>query len=429
MVHFPLIALIVVAGLALVHAFLMGVHTWEHRRFVRRRLAELDRFHPTGQAMVFVPCKGVDIGLEANLRRFFQQDYDDYEITFVVESPWDPACDVISRVMARYPDRVSHLVVAGRAVDCGQKVHNLHTAVRRILSSRIELLAFADSDARPRREWLRVLLGRLNENGSGKVGAVTGYRWMTPIRPSLANHLLYSINCGVATLLGSRRRYPIWGGSWAIRRDTFEAVGMIDAWRGTLSDDLVATRVLRRHHLDVCFEPACMVASPTDGTLGDHLEFLRRQYVISRCYLPSLWWCGLAWSSLHAAGWVAMGTLLVWAVAAGSSWTPAAAVACLTLYGLGVIRAAMRQKLLDLYVPGGSRRMAGASRFDIWGGFLAGLINAATIVGSSVGCRIRWRNIAYRLKPGGQTEILDHRWPLAEPAASERNEDEQKKVA
>ncbi|MBN1591245.1 MAG: glycosyltransferase [Pirellulales bacterium] len=400
-----LIALSFLAVLALLHTFLMGVQTWEHRRFARSRLLNVDRCRPTGRAMVFIPCKGIDVGLEENLSRFFHQDYDNYEITFIVESPWDPACKPIAQAMADHPHRVSHLVVAGRATHCGQKVHNLRTAIQRKVSSDIEFLVFADSDARPGSTWLRAIVGRLGSRAK-KIGAVTGYRWLMPTRPSLANHLLYSINSTVATLLGSRRKYPIWGGSWAIRRSTFDEIGLLDAWRGTLSDDLVATTVLRRHGLAVRYEPACMVASPMEGTLREHFQFLRRQYIISRFYVPSLWAGGLVGSLVFNVGWLSILAMLVWAAAAGS-WLvlPSLGVA-LAFYGLNVVRASIRQDLVSLYVPDCQDQLRRASRFDIWLNPLAGFFNAWVMVASGVGRHIRWRNVTYRLQVGGITTIV-----------------------
>lgn len=416
MVLFLLIASAVLAALALLHAFLMGLQTWEHRRFARSRLAQLDRCRPTGRAMIFVPCKGVDVGLEVNLGRFFHQDYDDYEITFVVESPWDPACDLIARLMAEHSHRVSHLVVAGRAEDGGQKVHNLRLAIQRKLSERIEFLVFADSDARPGLCWLRAILGRLGSGKRKETAAATGYRWLLPARPTLANHLLYSVNCGVAMLLGARKKYPVWGGSWAIRRSTFEAIGLLDAWRGTLSDDLVATNVLRRYGLGVKYEPACMIASPVDGTLREHFRFLRRQYLISRFYVPSLWVGGLIGSLIASAGWLSALAVLGGAAAAGSWLVFPSAGVLLALYGLDAARASIRQDLVRIYVPDCRDQLRCAGRFDVWANSLAGLVNTSAMVASCVGCRIRWRDITYRLRSGGVANIVAHT-PAGVPGA------------
>jgi len=89
--------------------------------------------------------------------------------------------------------------------------------------------------------WLRSLVAHLDQS---ELGAVTGYRWFTPAKASVANALVYSMNCDVISLLTRSSHYLIWGGSWAIRREVFERIGLHDAWQGTLSDDLVASRLL-----------------------------------------------------------------------------------------------------------------------------------------------------------------------------------------
>ncbi len=193
-----------------------------------------------------------------------EQDYDDYEVTFIVESSDDPAYGAIRRMMAKHPWVPARVVIAGKATEGGQKVHNLRVAMEHI-PPRVKYLAFVDSDARPRPEWLRMLVTRLAEPGWG---AVTGYRWFTPQRATVANALVYSMNCDVLSLLTRSSHYLIWGGSWAIRREVFDEIGLRDAWQGTLSDDLVASRLLRRSKLAVRFEPACVVASPLDESLG-----------------------------------------------------------------------------------------------------------------------------------------------------------------
>ena len=58
--------------------------------FVRKR-----RNSPPGTytpfAAVVIPCKGVDAGFDANLDRFLNQDYPDYQVVFVVATAEDLA--------------------------------------------------------------------------------------------------------------------------------------------------------------------------------------------------------------------------------------------------------------------------------------------------------------------------------------------------
>jgi len=129
------------------------------------------------------------------------------------------------------------------------------------LPPEVDILAFVDSDARPHPAWLRLLVQRLD---NGQAAAATGYRWFVPARPTLASYIQYAINACAAVMYRADSRGLVWGGSWAIRRDKFDACGLRTAWQGTLSDDLVASRVLRAARMRVEFEPACMLPSPLE---------------------------------------------------------------------------------------------------------------------------------------------------------------------
>ena len=142
--------------------------------------------------------------------------------------------------MRAHPKVDAGLVVAGTATDSGQKVHNLLAATVD-LADDVRFLAFVDSDARPAADWLRQLVQRLDQPG---VVAATAYRWLVPRKAGLGNHLVHALDAGVASLIGPGRHHLVWGGSWAVRRDTFESAQLRAAWRGTLSDDLVAAQVL-----------------------------------------------------------------------------------------------------------------------------------------------------------------------------------------
>jgi ceramide glucosyltransferase len=405
-----LLVALAVALAAAVQSVLLAVQAWEHRRFVRSSLGDLARHRPQGRVMLVAPCKGLDVALEVNLHGLFDQDYRDYELVMVVESADDPACAVIRRVMAAHPEVASRLVIAGRAAASGQKVHNLLAATAGVPAG-IDYLAFVDSDARPRRQWLRMLVARL---GRPEIGAVTGYRWFLPQRRSLPNYLIYAINCGVTVLLNRRCYHFVWGGSWAIRREVFEAIGLRHAWRGTLSDDLVASRQLRRAGLQSRFEPACVVGSPLDQSWGEMLSFLRRQYVVARCYMPWWWRFALVFSTLSAASWPT--ALLAVVLAAGRGGLPLAASLGLgaVLLAGSVYRGWLRQDTARIEFPEQSPELQSARRFDVWLGPLVAWVHWLGILSSAFGRVITWRGNRYRILRGGQIRRLG---PGAQSAA------------
>jgi cellulose synthase/poly-beta-1,6-N-acetylglucosamine synthase-like glycosyltransferase len=400
---FWLVACLAVAGLAALHMVLIGVQIHEHRRYARSRLDVL-RFHgQKGRAALFVPCKGVDADLEANLHALFRQDYGNYEIVFIVEGADDPAYGLIRRVASAHPDVDWGIILAGRARGSGQKVHNLLAATRRI-SPDVELLAFVDSDAQPATFWLRALVAHLGWKG---VGAATGYRWFVPESPNPASLLLYSMNCYFASLIGKHTPNYVWGGSWAIRREKFEELGIREAWKGTLSDDYMVTRVMRRAGLHVEFEPAAMVASPLERqSLGRMLSFARRQFVITKFYTSRGWLSIMAMTVLDSLGLFGSLGAMVYGLAHGGPWWPVAAGLFAVMYLTHVFRGLVRMDLSRFYFPHLERPMRAARRFDLWAAPLADLTSALALVSSIVGRHITWRGVTYRILRGGQIRLV-----------------------
>lgn len=398
----------VVAGLAIVQSLLLVLQTWEHRRFARNRLCQLYRYWPKGRAMVYAPCKGVDIDLEDNIRRLLDQDYGDYEVTFVLESTEDPAYWRIRRLMAEHSRVRTHVVIAGLAEDCGQKVHNLRVACRDI-PPEIQYVAFIDSDARPRRQWLRALLSHLS---TPRAGVATGYRWFVPTEPRFGQHAIYSINCNVAVLLRSRSPNLVWGGSWAMRREIFDQLGVRDALDAMLTEDLVVADLVQQHGLRVEYEPACMAASPIEGGFRKLFSFLRRQYVLGRYYVPGWWRLGFLTTLFANVALLTGIGMLAWGLVLASPWAWVPAGALAALYALHVVRGLVRQSLIDVYCPEQRKALSSARHFDIWAGPLVSAVSLAGMIASLAGSQVTWRGITYRLSPDGRTRIL-RREPVA----------------
>ncbi len=70
--------------------------------WVTRRPRKLPDFTPP--VTIFKPLKGLDEGLEENLRSFFRLDYPTYQLLFCVAEADDPAIAVVNRLLAEFPD-------------------------------------------------------------------------------------------------------------------------------------------------------------------------------------------------------------------------------------------------------------------------------------------------------------------------------------
>ncbi len=373
--------------------------------FVRR---ETDARRPLYMpfASIIVPCRGLDEGLCANLSALFVQHYPAYEIIFVSDRADDPALAVANELARglseQQPNVRARALVAGRATACGQKVHNLRAAVSDLDASS-EVIVFVDTDARPRPDWLRALVAPLADD---RIGATTGYRWFLPVRGNFASHLRAVWNASIASALGANeKRNFCWGGSTAIRRETFEHVGVCEQWRGTLSDDFALTRTLQFEGRGIRFVPDCLTATHEDCTLTELFEFTTRQLKITRVYAPHLWKIVLVSNLLFVI--VFYGGLLLAATRAALGLTfdwPLALVS--SIYLLGTWKALYRLRAVAIPLETYERQL----QEGMWAHLLLWPLASALYLYNALAAlfsrRIEWRGITYELKSPTETAII-----------------------
>lgn len=394
-------------GLMLGQAVLMWIYAFEHFRFHRGRSKKTvdDSFAPS--VTLIAPCKGIERDIEAHLASLFQMRYPQYEVCFVVEAADDPVVPVIHRVRNRFPQVPSRLIVAGLATDAGQKVHNLIRAVR-AAGANSEVLAFVDSDAGADSDRLWRLVGRLRSDPC-TVGS--GYRWYRPVEPTLPNLTLSALNNLVLLLAGPSWFNLIWGGAWAIRRETFAQAGLPEAWDGALSDDLVASRLAHARGLKVAYEPHCLATSPADFTWGGVIEFARRQYVILRINMPLWWWGGVLAGGMMLTLLAAGPVLAMLQAARGGNWLSPLLVSA-AYYALTAWRAAFQLRGIRPFVRAPREDVQRVERINIWAWPLLIALNWVLLLSTAFGRTITWRGITYRMDGPQRTAILSRPEPV-----------------
>ncbi len=352
------------------------------------------------EAIVIIPCRGLDVSFEKNAASFFTQDYHPYRIWFVVQDAADPAFAALNRLVERLRPQTTadqvRVFVAGQALGCGQKLHNTLYCARQT-PPETEVLVFADSDACADNDWLSHIVYPLRKD---TVGAASGYRWFVPETKNIATLALSSINAAVAQLLGNTRFNHAWGGSMAILVDTFKKLNIESLWSKAICDDLTLSTTVRKAGLKMAYVPACMVASYETTSWPRLFEFVRRQFVITRIYSPLTWLFGLACVFFSVAG--------LWTTVAAAIYSKtlffavSAAVIFLAQFTRVVLRQTMAVKLLEK----DRKALRPAIAADILLFWLWAIILLVLIFSSALGRRIRWRNIAYRLKGPFDIEII-----------------------
>jgi len=372
--------------------------------YVRREaLRPLPDFTPF--ASVIAPCRGLEDGLRDNLAALFELHYPAYEIIFVTDRADDPSLRVVEEIIKieNNSERVSaRVVIAGEAVDCGQKVHNLRVAVSEV-DPRSAVLVFVDTDARPQPGWLQSLVAPL---ANKKIGAATGYRWFVPVNGGLASHLRSVWNASIASALGEREdKNFCWGGSTAIRKSTFDKLQIGERWRGTVSDDFTMTRVLQEAKLPIHFVPACLVASLDDCNFKELLEFTNRQLKITRVYAAHLWKPVLIGSLLFCA--VFFGGLTLVIASAILQLPYALPLALLFLvYVLGAAKAYVSLKAVAIPLAGYQGQLSKSlpAHLLLWP--FASALFLCNAVAAAFSRRIKWRGMTYELKSATEAVII-----------------------
>jgi cellulose synthase/poly-beta-1,6-N-acetylglucosamine synthase-like glycosyltransferase len=375
--------------------------------YVRREMQkELTRYTP--YASIIAPVRGLDQGLGDNIAALFCQDYPAYEIIFVTDRADDSSLVLIEEACARFVGRRSgvsaRVIVAGAATESGQKVHNLSVAVGEV-DAASEVLAFVDSDARVGRDWLRALVAPLSD---ARMGATTGYRWFIPVKNGVASHLRSVWNASIASALGERAEKNFcWGGSTAIRRETFQTANVLEHWRGAASDDFALMRALQAARLPVYFVPQCLTPSFEDCSLSELFEFTTRQLKITRVYAAHFWKAVLAGSLVFVA--VFFGGIVLASARAALGLSYAAPLTLVAIiFALGIGKAYVRLKAVTLALH--------EHRVQVWRGLwahlllwpFASMLYLYNALAAAFSRRIVWRGITYELKSPKETVIIDH---------------------
>jgi ceramide glucosyltransferase len=350
-------------------------------------------------AVVIVPCRGLDAAFEQNILSFFRQDYQSYRLWFVVDDSSDPAYPVLEKIISHYSSQATatevRLFVAGKATQSSQKLHNILFCYRQI-PPQTEALVFADSDACADIRWLGHIVYSLH---SKKTGATSGYRWFVPERRNMATLALSGMNAAVAQVLGNNRLNQAWGGSMAILVQTFREVELEAIWSKSICDDLTLSGEIRRAGKKMVYVPPCMVASYESTTWPKLIEFVRRQFVITRIYAPRTWLIGLSAIVFSVGG--------LWCTAgfAAAAWQSGHAnavfftAAAIFIFTNQAIRAILRQWMIARILLVKDRKaLLPAAVADIALFWMWGIVLLILILSSAFGRTIQWRGIRYHIK-------------------------------
>jgi ceramide glucosyltransferase len=349
-----------------------GIRSARHMRTFRPKPREIPE-----RITVFCPCKGTDPEFEKNIRSILDQDYPNYDVIFIVESSDDRAYTALRSMGAK------NILLAGRAIECGQKVHNLAYAVTHS-SEAADIYVFSDSDARFPRNWLSKLVAPLDPSN-----ITTGYRWYVARRAHLPTLMRSGWNASSVGVLGSHDRNFAWGGSTAIYRETFNRLNILQAWRGSVSDDYAITNTAHRAGTRIIFVPECLIPTYGECTWRELFEFTTRQIVITRVYHARLWRVAFIGHAIFNLAFFVLPWqhLFLW----------------LTVYGLAAAKSWIRYRAVETALP--PEALSKHAWFYILCSPPVALLFLYNMISSALATDIVWRQIHYKLISPNETRV------------------------
>ena len=213
-------------------------------------------------------------------------------------------------------------------------------------------------------------------------------------------------NASIASALGPNLKSNFcWGGSMAIKRETFDRVDVREKWRGTLSDDFALTRTIKRAGLDIYFVPQALKASIGDCLLSDTIEFTNRQMKITRVYARHLWLLSFFGSMVFNS--VMITSLMIIIFSERNDLKVIVAVTTLVLVStFSIGKSWLRQKAVELVL--GERwpqvKRQWFTQNTLW--LISPALFLINCIAATFSRRVTWREIEYELKSPTETVII-----------------------
>ena len=186
---------------------------------------------------ILKPLAGLDLGLESNLRTFFEQDYPAFELLFAVRSGDDPAVEIVERLRREYQQVPSRLLVTGESPYPNAKVYSLE---QMLAAAANDLVVMSDSDIRVTPSLLKTVAAEFQDAGLGVATcpyrAVAGPSFWSRLE-AIGMNTDFAAGILVARMLEGMK-FAV-GPTIAARRRVLQAIGGFDRLKDYLAEDFV----------------------------------------------------------------------------------------------------------------------------------------------------------------------------------------------
>ena len=220
------------------------------------------------RVLVILPCKGIDVTLDSNIKSLKMQDYQNFMLVAVVDDKEDPAISALQENM------VDYIFTKGICTECSGKVRAIATAYETY--SDYDIYVIADSDVEAKRDWLSKLVAKLADPS---VGISTTFPLFRPKAGFWSRVKMAWGFVGDGMMESGLTRFG-WGGSLAFRKDLLVGEAY-ENFKRSLSDDIAITRASRKRNLKIGYVPERIAIVNSDDSFGKFWEWSNRQAALS----------------------------------------------------------------------------------------------------------------------------------------------------
>ena len=272
----------------------------------------------TPPVTIYKPLKGVDEGLEENLRSFFRQDYPCYQLLFGVVDPKDPAAEVVRTLMAEFPEMDARLVLGAPAFGLNPKVENLAALAK---YRKHDVILISDSNVKVRPTYLQETACYLSDPKVGLVTNVFCGSGEEHLGATLENFQLNGFVAGNVAMASALGIVCVVGKSMMMPAKVLDEVGGFAGVRNLLAEDQAIGLKVRKAGYKITLSHHVIENVNRDRDLywflNRHSRWfkIRRQLALPYFLLEpfaNLTVVGLAWALSDETGiaWGGLGVLL-----------------------------------------------------------------------------------------------------------------------
>lgn len=201
---------------------------------------------------VIIPIRALSPTLFKNLKSVCSQNYPNFEVLFVAESPKHGAYETARNLAEKYPN--TKVLISG-IHDCRRTTGKCHNLVHAVNQAKGEVLLFGDSDITYPPDWIVKMTSPLDEKVEGKYIEATTAPFFIEPEGFLGKFVALSVSLVTftANFTSLEQRFPSYasGASIAVKRDVFEKCEIAEIWSDAYNDDLVFAGALvdSNHHI------------------------------------------------------------------------------------------------------------------------------------------------------------------------------------